>query len=167
MIMLLKNTRSLYLLTFLGVTAILSYGFYLQYVEGVEPCPLCILQRISFGAAGLFALLGFLSYRCKYSRLFSSFFGLLFSLAGLGLALRQTWIQLHPSDAMTECGVSLQYMLQALPLHEVAYKIFAGSAECTQRTWEFLTLSMAEWSAICFALLTIIMLTLLKRFKQV
>lgn len=145
------SIRSLFLSTFIAITGLLGFGLYLQYYQGFEPCPLCNLQRVCFIFIGASALFGFLLHRSRImARLFSLLTGF-FALLGSGFALRQTWIQLFPSADVTECGVSVQYMMQVLPWHQVVKKILTGSAECSQRTWEFLTLSMAEWSLLCFA----------------
>lgn len=155
--------RTRYLLAFTFIVFLLGYSFYVQTYEGFQPCPLCSLQRLAFGLIGLSFLLGYFTYRYKITRVLYCFTGLLFSLAGLALAARQTWIQLYPSEDTSECGVSLQYMMQVLPWHEVAKKILAGTAECSQRTWSLLGFSMAEWSMLCFAGLALFSFLMLKR----
>lgn len=157
------RTRTYFLLGFITTLILLAYGFFVQYFQGVEPCPLCTLQRIAFGLVGASCLLGFITARYKFLRHFYSLLTLLFSLCGLGLALRQTWIQHYPNGDLSECGVSLQYMLKVLPWHEVGKKILTGSAECSINTWQLLGLSMAEWSAISFAAFAVYSLFLLKR----
>lgn len=114
------------------------------------PCPLCTLQRIAFVGAGIMFLLGAIFSRQRFVVLPVSLFASLFSIAGFACAARQTWLQVFPTGN-TECGVSLQYMIEVLPWHEAAAKIFTGSAECAEKTWEFLSLTMAEWGAILFA----------------
>jgi disulfide bond formation protein DsbB len=94
------------------------------------------------------------------------FICILFSAVGMGLAIRQVWIQHNPSAGASECGVSLQYMLQVLPLHEVMQKILVGSAECTVRSWEFLSLGMAAWAIVWFALFFLLFTILLPQRKQ-
>lgn len=155
--------RPLYFLTFLATTGLLGFGLYAQYYQGFEPCPLCTLQRLAYVIVGASALLGFFTYRYTFTRYLYSSICLLFSVLGFSLAIRQTWIQLYPSADMSECGVSLQYMLQVLPWHEVARKILAGSAECSNKTWSLLTLSMAQWSILAFTGLIIVSLILFKR----
>jgi disulfide bond formation protein DsbB len=159
----MKPMRTRYFFAFIAIAVLLSYSFYVQTYEGFQPCPLCSLQRLAFGLVGLSFLLGFLTYRYKITRLIYCSTGLLFAIAGFALAARQTWIQLYPSSDTSECGVSLQYMLQVLPWHEVAKKILAGTAECSQRAWSLLGFSMAEWSALCFAGLILFSWLMLKR----
>lgn len=145
------SNRIWYLLGTLVVAGLLGFSIYLQMYDGFKPCPLCALQRIAFLILGISFLFGFLFYRVKFARVFFSFLGLVFSASGLFLSGRQVWLQHHPSASSGECGVSLQYMLQVLPVSEVAQKVFQGSAECTEKGWQFLMLNMAEWSLVCFA----------------
>lgn len=144
--------RFAYLIGLLIVAGILATGYYLEYHLGIMPCPLCTLQRICFGITGILFLAGLFLYRCRLAVLFLNMLSLLFSAGGMFLAARQIWIQLYPSSENSDCGVSLQFMLGALPLTDVARKIFSGSAECTQRGWEFLNLNIPEWSLIFFTL---------------
>jgi len=142
--------RTTYIMAFAFITALLATGFYLQYVEGYIPCPLCILQRFSFGALWILFLIGALTYSKRWLRIIIDFLCILTSIAGIVFAGRQIYLQSFPSPDNTECGVSIQYMMQVLPITEVMQKIFAGSAECTQRGWEFLFLTMAEWTLLWF-----------------
>lgn len=144
------STRSTFFLSFIAICAIMGYSVYLQYFEGFVPCPLCILQRLALVGAGVMFLLGALFYRRRFVTLPVSFFASIFSLAGFICAARQTWLQIFPSGN-TRCGVSLNYMLEVLPWHEVAAQVFTGSSECAEKTWSFLSFTMGEWGVLVFA----------------
>lgn len=144
--------RFAYLIGLVIVAGILGTGFYLEYQLGIMPCPLCTLQRICFGIAGILFLFGFLLYRHRIATTLLNLLLLLISAAGMFLAARQIWIQYHPAASGNDCGVTLNYMLSALPLTDVVQRVFSGSAECTQRGWEFLSLNIPEWSLIFFTL---------------
>jgi disulfide bond formation protein DsbB len=144
------SIRTTYFFGFIIISALLLTSLYFQIFEGIMPCPLCILQRISFGILGVLFLLGIMVYSKHALRLLINGLCALTSLLGVLLAGRQVWLQHFPSADASECGVSLQYMIQALPMNQVVQKIFTGSAECTKRGWEFLQLNMAEWALICF-----------------
>lgn len=148
--------RQAYSVCFIIVLIILGTGIYLEYFDGVMPCPLCTLQRICFAALGLIFLLGIFLYQNRIIRAVINLSSMLFAGLGVFLAGRQIWIQYYPNPENSECGVSLNYMLSVLPITDVAQKIFSGSAECTQRGWEFLTLNIPEWSLIFFALFLLI-----------
>jgi len=157
------SIRSTYGLGFLIICVILGTSFYLQLVSGVLPCPLCTLQRFSFILLGVLLLVGFIFNAHRFGRLIINLLAALVSLAGCILAGRQVWLQHSPNANAGECGVSLDYMLKVLPLNEVMQKVFTGSAECTQRGWEFLKLTMAEWSLLWFAIFFIVLLYALMR----
>jgi disulfide bond formation protein DsbB len=144
------SQRLAYSLSFLTICVILGTGVYLEYFQGIMPCPLCTLQRICFATLGILFLAGIIFSYKRSASIVINFMSLIFSGMGSVLAARQIWIQYYPSPDNSECGVSLNYMLNALPIQDVAAKIFSGSTECTQRGWEFLKLNIPEWSLIFF-----------------
>lgn len=144
------STRLSYLLGLLAISGLLLAGFYFQYVGGLNPCPLCILQRFVFFMLGILFLLGILFYSKRWCRLFINSLSFITSILGITLAGRQSWLQHFPPPNSGECGASLQYMMQVLPYHEILQRIFQGTSECSQRGWSFLSLSMAEWALACF-----------------
>ncbi len=150
------SQRLAYIACFLIVAIILGTGFYLEYFEGIMPCPLCTLQRICFAASGILFFLGIFLYRKRLARIGINLTTTLIAGAGMLLAGRQIWIQAYPSPENTECGVSIQYMMSVLPLQDVAEKIFSGSTECTQRGWELLKLNIPEWSLLFFGLFLLV-----------
>lgn len=159
--------RSTYLLGLIAVSLLLLTSIYFQIFEGIMPCPLCTLQRISFGILGILFLIGIFIHSKRPIRLIINGLCLLVSVLGIFLAGRQVWLQHFPSSENGECGVSIQYMMQVLPMNEVLQKIFSGSAECTQRGWEFLHMNMAEWALIWFLGFFIMTLALfIEEFKQ-
>jgi disulfide bond formation protein DsbB len=146
------NTRTIYLLGLLATGTILSTSLFLQIFDGFIPCPLCTLQRLTFGVLGILFLVGCIFYNKKLVKPIISITGLIFSIAGIFFSGRQVWLQHFPPADASECGVSINYLLQVLPIHQVFQKILSGSAECTQRGWEFLHFSMAEWGLFWFVI---------------
>jgi disulfide bond formation protein DsbB len=146
------STRLIYIFSLIAVLGILGTSLFLQIVEGYMPCPLCTLQRIAFSAIALMFFFGLFLHRRRIANLIINFFVVIFSILGFVFAARQTWLQHFPTGDGSECGVSLNYMIQALPWSEILSKIFTGSSECSQRQWEFLSMSMPEWGVICFCL---------------
>lgn len=144
------SKRLAYFLGFLFICVLLLISVYLQLYEGLQPCPLCTLQRLTFGLIGCVFLLGVITASSLWGRLISNTLLLLSSALGILLAGRQVWLQNFPSDDGNECGVSLQYMMDVLPFNQLMQKVLAGTAECTKRGWEFLHLNMAEWALVWF-----------------
>jgi len=133
---------------FLGLLAcvgLIAYALYVQYGVGLEPCPLCILQRVSVIVAGVLFLVAMLHNPADRG---ARVYGVLIDLAallGILIAARHIWIIAQPPGAVAECGASLEYMMDVLPLHEVLGKVLTGSGECAKIDWHFLGLNMPTW----------------------
>jgi disulfide bond formation protein DsbB len=131
-----------------AATGLLCYALYAQYGLGLEPCPLCILQRIAVIGMGLLFLLALLhDPRRGGARIYGVLLGLL-AASGIAVAARHLWIQAQPPGSVADCGASLDYMLDVLPPGEVLMKVLKGSGECSKLDWSFLGLSMPAWVLI-------------------
>lgn len=142
--------KKIYVNSFLVVCALLATSYYFQYFDGMQPCPLCTLQRFSFTLLGGVLFLGIFLHNRYYLRLIINDLAVLASGIGAFFAGRQVWIQNFQPAGSNECGVSLEYMLKVLHWQEVMQKVFAGSAECAAKGWTFLSLTMAEWTFAWF-----------------
>ena len=141
----LLHRRNANLLGFLWCAFLVAYALYAQYVQLQEPCPLCILQRVAVIAVGAVFLVAFVHNPAGgIARVYGGLIGLA-ALAGIGVAARHLWILSQPPGAVAECGASLDYMMDVLPLHQVLAKVLTGSGECVKVTWEFLGISMPGW----------------------
>lgn len=146
------SRRGFNLAGFLVCAALLAYAYFLQLHAGLEPCPLCIFQRIGMIIVGLlFLLAAIFSFRGRGARVWAVLIGLV-ALAGALTSARQLWLQLHP-NMMASCGPGLNYMVQVLPLAEVIKRVFIGTSDCGIIQWTFLGLSMPGWVLIWFVLL--------------
>ena len=129
----------------LGCVGLISYALFVQYGMGLEPCPLCILQRVSMITAGLLFLAALLhNPGDRGARVYGALIDLA-ALLGILVAARHIWINAQPPGAVAECGASLEYMMDVLPLHEVLGKVLTGSGECAKIDWHFLGLNMPTW----------------------
>ena len=142
------SPRSVFAFIFLACAALLAFAIlYLQEQVGLDPCPMCILQRYAFIAVGIVALIGAIHGRAP--RVYASLVVLL-SLVGAGVAIRHTWIQYFPPPARS-CGADLDFMLNAFPLQQALPKIFAGTGDCSEIKWRLL-LTIPEWSIVWFVI---------------
>jgi len=133
------------LLGILACAGLISYALYVQYGMGLEPCPLCILQRMAVIAVGVLFVLAFLhNPGDRGARAYGVLIDLA-ALAGIAVAARHIWIIAQPPGSVAECGASLDYMMAVLPLHEVLGKVLTGSGECAKIDWMFLGLNMPTW----------------------
>ena len=146
--------RLQFLLGFLACAGLLAYAFYLQLHDGLEPCPLCIFQRVAFFALGVVFLLGAIhGPKGARGRKTYGWLALLASLGGILVAGNHVRLQLLPPDQVPACGPGLDYMLEAMPITGVIRKVMTGSGECAAVDWTFLGLAMPAWSLICFLVL--------------
>jgi len=146
------------------IAALLFAVLYLEGVLYLEPCPLCIIDRVVLTGIGLvFLLVAVHNPRRTGQRIYA---GLNLLLVGLGTAVagRHVWLQYLPADQVPECGASLEYMLETLPLHQTLQKVLRGSGECADVQWTLLGLSIPEQTLLLFvALAGIILLQLFRR----
>jgi disulfide bond formation protein DsbB len=130
---------------------LLGYAYYSQVYLGLNPCPLCIFQRVGVFAIGVLFLLAALHDPKGWG---ASVYALLLALAALitiGVAARHLWIQHLPEGSVPACGATLSYMMQIFPLADVVRKVLTGSGECAKVTWTFLGLSMPGWVLLAAA----------------
>ena len=146
------DVRRTYLVIALVTLGLLGVGLYMQHIVGLQPCPLCIFQRIAFLAVGLLAALAAVIAPRKAAR-WIGVLVLLAALTGLGIAARHVWLQANPEGLA--CGPGLETMLENFPLTQVLPKVFRGGGDCAEKGWVFLGLSIAGWSLVWFSLLTL------------
>jgi disulfide bond formation protein DsbB len=162
----MPSPRIFFSIIFIICASLLAFGLYLEHSVGLEPCPLCVFQRIAYILVGLIALIGVIHNPQKlFERIYTGLI-LITSLCGAGIAGRQVWLQHLPEDKIPECGPGLEYMLDVFPFTDALRMILSGSGECAEVQWTFLTFSIAEWSIVCFTGLIIACLAILLRQKS-
>ncbi len=156
--------RIIFLLIFLSCAGLIGYALYLQWVEGLLPCPLCVAQRIAYWCVGLTALFAFLHNPPKITRRVYGSLMLIFALLGAIIAGRHAWLIRYPESF--ECGISPEEaFLNALPIAEWWPSMFEANGDCSDVSWQLLSLTIPEWSLAAFLLLisATIFLLLIKR----
>lgn len=149
------NTRLAFGLGFAATVAAMAFAYYLQYVHGLEPCPLCIFQRVAMVAAGLVFLIGALHGPAGAGRTIYAALAALAAGAGAAIAGRHVWLQSLPEDQVPACGPGLDYLLEVLPWQEVLATILRGDAACADIDASFLGLSLPAWTLVAFIGLTL------------
>ncbi|APW38123.1 disulfide bond formation protein B [Rhodoferax koreense] len=156
-----RAPRRVLLLISVGCLALLGFGLYLQHVVGLEPCPMCIVQRYALLLVAIIAGLTALSGK-KGMQIFGIVLLLLVAGFGAFVAARQSWLQWYPPEVAT-CGRDLYGMIETFPLKRAIPMIFKGGGDCTAIDWTFLGGSIANWSFVCFVAIVVVGLTLLVR----
>jgi len=151
--MTLPGRRALNLTAFAACAGMMGFALFAQHVLLLDPCPLCVFQRIAVIALGLVFLVAGLHHPTAWGRFVYAVFVVAVAAAGASVAGRHAWIQSLPPDKVPACGAGLDYMLDTLPLTEVLQKVLTGSGECADVVWSFLGLSMPAWVLVCVSAL--------------
>lgn len=146
------HRRSLNGLGFLACAVLLAGAYYLEFVSGMEPCPLCIFQRMAIAGVGVGFLIAFVHGPGRVgAAIYSVVIGLA-ALVGVALAVRHLWLQSLPEDEVPACGPGLDYMMDVLPLQSVIRQVLAGSGECAEVDL-LLGVTLPVWTLGAFILL--------------
>jgi disulfide bond formation protein DsbB len=125
----------------------------LQTMLALNPCPLCITQRVCVIVVGLIAFIaaihnpaqtGVKIYACLQS---------LAAILGIAVAGRHVWIQSLPADQVPACGPGLQYMFANFPFMQALSLLLKGDGNCAVVDWTFLGLSIPAWVLVSCILL--------------
>ena len=149
------STRMFFLTVMFSCIALMVFGLYLEYIQGLEPCPLCVFQRIAYILIGLIALIGATHNPKDLFLVIYKFLIIITAITGALIAGRQVWLQHLPAELVPECGPGLDYMLNVFPLSDAIKMILSGSGECAEVKWRFIGFSIAEWSLIMFIGITV------------
>ena len=131
----------------------MGYALYAQYGLGLEPCPLCIFQRVGVIAMGVVFLLATLHHPKRWGTYVYAVLIGLTSLATAGVAARHVYVQSLPPGTVPSCGAPLDVLLKVNPLTEVIRKVLVGGGECQEVNWQFLGLSMPAWVLVAAVVL--------------
>ena len=148
------NSRLIYLAMFLACAGLIGFALYLQHALGLEPCPMCILQRYAFIVVGVIALAAAIDNPALLGRRIYGGLLVVMAATGGGIAIRHVYLEHYPPKIF-DCGADVGFMLESFPLTQALPMIFRGTGDCTKVVWRFLGLSIAEWSLICFAALIV------------
>jgi protein dithiol:quinone oxidoreductase len=138
---------------------LLAFGMYLQHVQGLEPCPMCIVQRYALVLVALITGLAALSGRAGWWKTWSAL-GVVMAGFGAFVAARQSWLQWNPPE-FASCGRDFYGMIENYSISRAIPMIFRGSGDCSAIDWTFLGGTIANWSFLCFAGFAVVLLVLL------
>lgn len=160
------NPRIWFLLGFLGCMSLLAMGAYFQFVDGLEPCPLCISQRIAILLTGLCFLIAALHNPQATGIKIYAILGALIALSGGAISTRHVWLQHLPPDQVPECGPGLGYVFQNFPLSATIKLMLSGTGDCAEVNWTLLGFSMPAWTLLAFLMLASLSLLQIWNTKQ-
>jgi disulfide bond formation protein DsbB len=144
------TARQWFLLGFLFCVGLMLAAFYFQFVGGLDPCPLCISQRIMVVAVGLVMLAAAIHNPGPVGIRNYAIAAGLAALIGASISGRHVWIQHLPADEVPACGPGLSYMFQYFPLSDTLRAMVTGTGDCAKADWTLLGFSMPFWVLVCF-----------------
>lgn len=152
---------------FLASVIGMGFALYLQHYQHLDPCPLCIFQRVGLMVMGFFALIAALHNPKKlFARRAYSLLATIGVLWSAAVAGRHVWLQHLPPEDVPACGPGLDYWMQTFPLQSVIQKVLHGSGECAKVDWTLLGWSLPHWALLFFtALLLVNLCQLLRRSR--
>ena len=156
--------RPHYLFIVLFCIALIGAALFFQLVVGLEPCPLCIFQRIAIIAI---AAIAFVALLHNSTGLADRFYGLLLVLAGLAsltIATRQVWLLNIPKEEAESCSVGLEVLLDKfialLPQGQITETLLRSGAECTDVVWSLFGFSLPELTFPIFVVFSLYLIWL-------
>lgn len=153
--------RRAYGLICLACVLMLAFGLYLQHVVGLEPCPMCIVQRYALVLVALFTGLAAV-FRSRGLQVTGGVLALVSAIGGAYTAAAQSWLQWYPPEVVS-CGRDLYGMIETFPLKRALPMIFRGGGDCSKIDWSLFGLTLANWSFIAFFVLAVLLLVLIFR----
>jgi len=162
-LIILPPRRPAYLLGFVVCAGLTAWALWLQYGLGLDPCPLCSLQRMAVIAIGVVFLVAGIHNPGRLGAGIYAGLTAIIGLFGAVTAMRHVWIQSLPKDEVPACGMGLNYMLETMPLADVLTKVFKGSGECAESGWLFLGLAIPSWTLVFFIAMMIAAVVLIRR----
>ncbi|MFL0811084.1 MAG: disulfide bond formation protein B [Agarilytica sp.] len=146
----LPSPRLIFFLLAATCAAMIGVGLIMQYVFDMEPCPLCITQRVFIIAVGVISLIaGFHNPPTLWRRIYGGA-GVVAAMIGGGVSARHVWIQNLPEDQVPTCGPGLSYMFETLPMFDALSLLFAGDGNCADEVFNFIGLSIPGWTLVAF-----------------
>lgn len=149
----LRNRRFINGIGALACFAMLGYAYYAQYVLHLEPCPLCMFQRITVFALGVVFFIAALHHPRTWGANVYAVLIAVAALATIGVSARHLYVQSLPAGAIPSCGAPLDALIHMFPLTEVVRKVLKAGGECATVNWKFLGLAMPGWVLVCAAVL--------------
>jgi len=158
----LFTARTVNFISFLFCCGLIGFAYYLQTVLNLQPCPLCVLERIVFAIlATLFLLAALQNPGAKGQKIYGSLL-LFFAIAGMGFAVRHLWLQGQPPGLGEVCVPGISFLLKSLPLSQAIQTLFLGTADCAKVDWTFLGLSIPGWTFLFFDIFALLAIALIK-----
>lgn len=152
------SSRIIYFIVFAGCAFLMAVALYMEHAMQLEPCPLCVMQRVMVIATAIVALIAAIHGPGITGIKTYGVLAALTAAVGSAISMRQLWLQSLPEDQVPACGPGLDYLMDVFPLTEVLTMVLSGDGTCAEVVWQFLGLSIPGWTLVAFIGLIIISL---------
>lgn len=139
-----------YLIGFVVCFGLVALALFIQTKYTLDPCPLCITQRMFFMGLGVLFLIHAFLPKVSFLQKTFTLFEVLTALGGAGWALRHWYLQANKESMIVDCGVGFDYMFENFPLEKMFTLIFKGTGDCAAIDWTFLGLTLPQLALIAF-----------------
>ena len=146
----IPSTRNLNWIIGFGCMFLIGVALYMEHMMHLEPCPLCIFQRVAVITAGLIAIVAALHNPQRFGIKVYSLMVVMASTVGGALAIRQLHLQSLPEDQVPSCGPGLDYLLDVFPMQDVIQMVLVGDGSCAEVAWSLLGISIPGWALVGF-----------------
>lgn len=144
------SRRLINALGFVICSLLLTYAYYLEFYQNLQPCPLCTLQRLAFAVLGFVFLIAAVHNPWRWGgKIYAALIALTAGI-GAGIAGRHVWLQIRQPEEAVVCLPGLDYLLKAFPFTEALHLVLFESGDCSGIDWTFLGLSMPTWTLLAF-----------------
>lgn len=155
-----------------GIGALLCAGLiatalFMQHVMGLNPCYLCIVQRVFVIATGVILLTAVIHKPARRGQRIYALLGGLSAATGAGFSIRQLWLQGLPEDKVPACGPPADYLFDALPIFDAVSMLLRGDGNCAEVQWTLLGISIPGWTLAAFVSLALLCVWQIVRRDQV
>ena len=152
----MPSTRTLNLYLFLVATCMILVALYMQYQMNLNPCYLCIVQRVFVILTGLIALLAVIHNPGNKGQKRYAAATCISALAGAAFSIRQLWLQSLPEEKVPACGPPADYLFDAFPITEALPMLLSGDGNCAEVQWTFLSFSIPAWTLLAFTAMVLL-----------
>ncbi|KOE57373.1 disulfide bond formation protein DsbB [Aggregatibacter actinomycetemcomitans] len=161
----LSVQRTGWLLLVISALALEGTALYFQYGMELQPCVMCIYERVALFGIAFAGIVGLIAPRFLVFRLLALLIAFFSTVKGLLISLKHVDYQLHPAP-WNQCSYLPEFP-QTLPLDKWFPALFQPTGSCSDVVWSWLGLSMAQWIVVMFAVyLIVLVLVLISQFKS-
>ncbi len=161
----LPNNRTIYFVIAILATMSLAYAFYAEFYQHIEPCPLCIAQRVIIGVIGILAFVYAIHNPQNFINKIYGIILIALSAFGIKTAAHHQWLMsLPPEQQPLSCGMPLEVLFKKVPFNNFLDTVLKGDAECGKVTW--LIFGITPPIAVITLCSSIILLCLIVLFRK-